>query len=403
MNDDFASDLPAPRDDEPSSLRDDIRDELADHLACSIHREELSGSSAEVAKENALARFGNPAQVARQMWLEAMKGKIMVQKLTTAVAIVISICCLAAVVLLWRATEDGRHATALLVDKIADIQSSKSPVPISVSEWGHVRVLLLSGSESGPRVKGISVELSGNLYSSGANVTATEKTDASGIADFGVVRVGETMINVQMPWQEFCSLQVIVKPGDEIVKRIICPERPPVSSHITPILEVPADLQERDIAYSLGVRNCSTRILDDCEWSTPWMNWHFQFDQHGKLNKILESSQKALPRPDFEEEGKLHLPSEPLFMGNIFMVDALWACTEASQIKNEGQYHSTISLGVQENFREEYEKESVWTIPITNYVSQLRRDSNPKKIQEMKERFERRLHKERQDEAAAAE
>ena len=43
---DIAADLPAPRDDEPESLRRDIVDELADHLQCSLQRELLAGGQA---------------------------------------------------------------------------------------------------------------------------------------------------------------------------------------------------------------------------------------------------------------------------------------------------------------------------------------------------------------------
>ena len=40
----LSSELPAPRDDEPARLRQDILDELADHLACSYNRELLRGA-----------------------------------------------------------------------------------------------------------------------------------------------------------------------------------------------------------------------------------------------------------------------------------------------------------------------------------------------------------------------
>ena len=40
--------LPPPRDDEPASLRQDILDELGDHLACAYNRELLRGSGFDV-------------------------------------------------------------------------------------------------------------------------------------------------------------------------------------------------------------------------------------------------------------------------------------------------------------------------------------------------------------------
>ncbi len=57
--------LPSPRRDEPAGLRQDILDELADHLTCSFHRELLRGSDSADARRRALERFGDPAAVAR--------------------------------------------------------------------------------------------------------------------------------------------------------------------------------------------------------------------------------------------------------------------------------------------------------------------------------------------------
>ena len=75
FGDAIETDLPAPRDDEPDGLRQDILDELADHLACSFNRELLRGASPAEARRRAIERFGDPAAVARRLWLEAMRGR----------------------------------------------------------------------------------------------------------------------------------------------------------------------------------------------------------------------------------------------------------------------------------------------------------------------------------------
>ena len=56
--------FPPPRDDEPASLRQDILDELNDHLACAYNRELLRGMDSDAARQRVLERFGNPAAVA---------------------------------------------------------------------------------------------------------------------------------------------------------------------------------------------------------------------------------------------------------------------------------------------------------------------------------------------------
>ena len=70
----------------------DIADELADHLHCSMTRERLSdegrGRSEEEIVTAALERFGDPGQIARRLWWDAMKERIMAQRFMMAVTLV---------------------------------------------------------------------------------------------------------------------------------------------------------------------------------------------------------------------------------------------------------------------------------------------------------------------------
>ncbi len=86
--------LPAPRDDEPAGLRQDIIDELADHLTCAYHRELLRGTDRTAARARTLQRFGDPAAVARRLWLDAMKGKIMAQRIVIATCLLFMLICI---------------------------------------------------------------------------------------------------------------------------------------------------------------------------------------------------------------------------------------------------------------------------------------------------------------------
>ena len=91
FHDALTADLPAPRDDEPDSLRDDILAELADHLACAYRRELLRGADAATARQRVLERFGDPAAVARRLWLDAMRGKIMSQRILVVCCILLTL------------------------------------------------------------------------------------------------------------------------------------------------------------------------------------------------------------------------------------------------------------------------------------------------------------------------
>ena len=110
----IAHGLPAPRDDEPAALRQDIADELADHLHCALSRELLRTGDEKQAKQNVLERFGDVNAVARRLWLEWMKEKIMSQRILIAAAIVMAVSCIAVGAMTWRMAETSRATTLLL-------------------------------------------------------------------------------------------------------------------------------------------------------------------------------------------------------------------------------------------------------------------------------------------------
>ena len=78
---DLLADLPPPDDFEPPSLRDDIRDELEDHLQCAFRREVLRDGDEPAARTRVLSRFGDPKQLARRLWWQAMWSRVMGRKL----------------------------------------------------------------------------------------------------------------------------------------------------------------------------------------------------------------------------------------------------------------------------------------------------------------------------------
>ncbi|HET6423097.1 MAG TPA: hypothetical protein VFG20_05400 [Planctomycetaceae bacterium] len=84
---DVVADLPAPLDDEPPSVRQDIADELADHLACAYRRELLKTADARTAQQRVLDRFGNPQRIASQLWFQALWGRIMLNRLGRVVQV----------------------------------------------------------------------------------------------------------------------------------------------------------------------------------------------------------------------------------------------------------------------------------------------------------------------------
>ncbi|MDP1796872.1 MAG: hypothetical protein Q8K78_05300, partial [Planctomycetaceae bacterium] len=84
-SDDVLAGLPAPLDDEPPSVRQDIADELADHLACAYRRELLKTADEPTAQQRVLDRFGDPRRIAYQLWFQALWGRIMLNRFAKVV------------------------------------------------------------------------------------------------------------------------------------------------------------------------------------------------------------------------------------------------------------------------------------------------------------------------------
>ena len=242
--------LPPPRDDEPPSLRQDIVDELSDHLACAYHRELLRGADSNSARQRVLERFGDPAAVARRLWLDAMKGKIMAQRVLIATCLVVMLACGASVGLAWNWMNQDRlvrnreaaaaiEANRRLADALAQAQNTNKDMLNKLSEmseairhplspdWNPVSFKLTEESASGPPAAGVSLILTRNEGTTPAVVSRT--SDASGLADFGAVRPGDYTYQLIRNWPKgnfVADGQFNVRPGTEVHKSIICPQSP---------------------------------------------------------------------------------------------------------------------------------------------------------------------------------
>ncbi|QDT44347.1 hypothetical protein Pan241w_44560 [Gimesia alba] len=114
-------DFPSKRDDEPSSLRQDIIDELTDHFACALNRELLKNPDELTAKQRVLNQFGDPIKIARQLWLDAMKEKIMSQRIMTGISAVMAACCILVVVFGWLMMKENQLVNHQLLEQLAVI------------------------------------------------------------------------------------------------------------------------------------------------------------------------------------------------------------------------------------------------------------------------------------------
>jgi hypothetical protein len=263
----LSTELPAPRDDEPAGLRQDILDELADHLACSYNRELLRGASPSEAWRSVIERFGDPAAVARRLWLDAMRGKLMAQRILITSCLMMTAACFGVVGLVWnqssrsaaQAAEANRRLAEMLTQTQAtnqemfkQLQAMTKPAPSAKSqEWIPVTFKLIVEKPDGPPAVGYEIVL-GRGYGGASKEGAIHRyTDSDGLADFGVVQPGDWEYTLErswggtQAWKATGSLNAM--PGASVSRQIICPRSPADVASVHLKIDWPSDLANKDL------------------------------------------------------------------------------------------------------------------------------------------------------------
>ncbi|MEX1098162.1 MAG: hypothetical protein WED34_19115 [Planctomycetales bacterium] len=258
--DSLAEGFPAPRDDEPESLRRDIADELADHLDCALRKQLLSTNDKELAHRKVLERFGDPRKVARQLWFDALKEKIMSQRIMLALASVMTLACLAAAGLVWYAIDSGSTAIAALVEQnrqaseaaqkvnqalLASLQSpsvaTAGPQPLDLVLF---RLHLVTGNKDVPLPPGFEATLT-----DGQSEPIKAKIGPDGVADFGLVAPGRSYaLVVASPFgQNYHRHHMELRPGDRIDAELQCPTALPLKTDVYVWVDWPEDLRKKKL------------------------------------------------------------------------------------------------------------------------------------------------------------
>ncbi len=297
--------LPPRRSDEPASLRQDILDELADHLTCSYHRELLCGSNATDARACALERFGDPAAVARRLWLDAMKGKIMAKRVLLATCVMVTCASLALVGVFWmqstrvaqelavalRRAETQRsmaeqlaaEANQRLAETLAQNQSTNAEIlkqmqsmktatqSTSTPEWIPVTFKLTEQTVDGPPAVGCEVQIGVGTNGFDKDGSMRRLTDSSGSADFGVVRPGDWGFRIRRLWDEDAHIwettgAINVLPGSKVVKSVICPKAPPDLATLRLNVKWPPDLLGKDLCLYTQATHTGISFQPPSEW-----------------------------------------------------------------------------------------------------------------------------------------
>lgn len=279
--------LPSARDDEPVSLRQDIADELQDHLQSALQRQRLTTSDEGRARAQVVDRFGNPQHLARRLWFDAMQEKIMSQRLSLAITTLMGVSCLVAVGMMWHVSqqaqatareliEEARATNQALLDRLTQlsIRSSDDHVTKDAQtspEWNPFKAHLVIGEKNGPPAEGYIIRLSQKQSKGGVSqfeTVAEERSDSDGVADLAPVQPGKYVLSA-MGWNqgEWFSAPVIVLPNSTHRLEIVCPPSKLEKIGVVIRADVPEDLRHKNV-YLTAEMILGPRDFSGSEWRT---------------------------------------------------------------------------------------------------------------------------------------
>src|SRR5262249_27038932 len=170
--------------------------------------------------------FGDPAAVARRLWLDAMRGKIMAQRVLIATCLLVMAACFGVVGLIWsqtsrsaaQAAEANRQLAELLgqtqatnQEMLRQLQAMAKPAPPAKSaDCIPVWFKLTGEKPDGPPAVGYEVILGRGHGGSEKAESIHRRSDANGLADFGVVQPGDWEFSIRAhPWHASGGLNAI--------------------------------------------------------------------------------------------------------------------------------------------------------------------------------------------------
>jgi hypothetical protein len=285
--DESAAQFPPQRAEEPENLRREIVEELKDHLTCARRREQMAGGeqAEEAVRRRVLERFGDPAAVARKLWLDWMWERIMSQRILVATCVLmVAISCVALglawaslkgqqdMMATWQSTSETQMRDQQILFERLLAQSEKALTQGSAKsqpsiEWNPVELKFVSGKKDGPPLSGVQIYLNHRAEDSGIP-SMGGKSDEHGIVRFERVHYGDYRLRVETPWQESLSTSITQRPGESLSQTVVCPEKPGGPSQVLPRIEWPDELAGKPLWFRFQ-QNAVYRPLAEHSWRGP--------------------------------------------------------------------------------------------------------------------------------------
>ncbi len=229
-HDEITAKLPPHHDEEPATLREEIIYELRDHLEASFRRELLICVDADLARQRVLENFGNPADIALNLWYEAMKGKLMTNKISLALTAFVTIFCVCMIGVMWSVmsaqadmnrtqVEAMMAQTQMMMEQFKSNSNQKEESGIA-SDWAELTVsaLPLKSSENVTPPK-IEIQLISNSIISpgnfGGSISDSVKLQPGESHNFGALPAGQYQFSLTGPAGFGANRQILLGPGRE--------------------------------------------------------------------------------------------------------------------------------------------------------------------------------------------
>jgi len=290
--------LPRRNDAEPPGLREQIVAELRDHLECDFRREMITAENEQAAWQRVHNKFGNPAEVALRLWLDAMKGKLIMQKLSVAFLTALVCLCLVMIGFMWNnfsaQADMQRESLDEIKNLIAILPAAEENKPTGEEQysgdWRKLSLTLEAKDGSSDGIFKITVKQDfgqggGNSLSENFEMKVGETHET------GTFPPGYCTVSVQSPWSESFLKQIILGPGRENNLKIIAPSNPAESGKIDFKLSFSDKnlLAEKDrILVQALISDTKPRKYEEDIWYHQAYQMILTFNNQGKLIEIQD-------------------------------------------------------------------------------------------------------------------
>ena len=209
---------------EPGGLRQDILDEIADHLASAAEREaERGDDDDETVWRRVLERFGNPDAIARRLWWDQMRETVMREWIQTGVMVVVGVAAVAGVVFM------GLMLRQFGATNEAVLQALSSQNGAGDARWATLEVEFRRGAKDGPLAEGVEAKVTGQMFAQEGSAEVAFVSDSGGRFSFGPASPGEYWIYIVDPVSSLeLSKNVVLFPKQETeILTIVVPDVAP--------------------------------------------------------------------------------------------------------------------------------------------------------------------------------